>query len=192
MLQGLSLVVALALPAGAWAVPVTLAINTGSQGGMSFSFLHSADSCELNGFWRCGSNINAVTAGALTADQSGIAFSNIQGSFSAGGTTYAVTGGSLDFGAAAGTVLGHLDVTGLGTFTFYNLRHGTQIANTFDAASGTGFLWGQTFAPSSVAQKGWGIDLGFTAAPAIPEPNAALLFGVGGLIVLRRSRRSKA
>jgi hypothetical protein len=64
-----------------------------------------------------------------------------------------------------------------------NLRHGTTVANTWNASAGLMYLWGQNFGPTGTPPPGGlGIDLGANVAP-IPEPTAALVFALGTLLV---------
>jgi len=200
MSRPLLLLLVLLLPSSVFALPVRLDVFNGSSGGMGFSSVHETTGCELNGYWRCGpSTPIAATAGTgfgLTANFDGVSrFDQITGSLSIGGVSHVVSG-ALDFGVAAGQQIGELTVQGFGTFLFVNDRHGTAIANTWNpTAPRTGdlYLWGQTFAPTAPGAKppaGWGIDLGMSARP-IPEPSAALVFGLGALLVGANRRRGR-
>jgi len=188
-LAALLLVAGLLAPASALAARVDVTLFNGTSGNFGHSTLHSADGCELNGYWRCGSQ-KAGVVGLLQADLNGIAFTNITGNVTINAVSYAVSG-ALDFGVAAGQQIGSLTIGSLGTFDFMNLRHGTTVANTWDPTTGLLYLWGQDFAPTSTAPAGGlGIDLGANVAP-IPEPTAALVFGLGTLLVASGKRRRR-
>jgi hypothetical protein len=202
MFRSIVLFLALALPTSTLAVPVRLDLQSGSQGGMGFSTIHNASGCELNGYWRCGNpryDIKSTASSGLflTADFNAGAFTSITGNMIVGGVQQSISG-ALDFSVGAGQTIGQLTVSNYGTFTFVNDRHGTQIANTWSPSGSTGtgnfFLWGQTFAPTAAGLApppgGWGMDLGVSSR-AIPEPSAALAFGIGALLIgASRKRRA--
>ncbi len=199
MLRSVILVLALLAPSATLAVPVQLDVLGGSAGGLGFSTLHAATGCELGGFWRCGARTPIETSAAsglsLTANFDGTnRFDSIAGNLMVGGVSRVVSG-ALDFGVAAGQTIGQIQISGFGTFSFVNDRHGTQVANTWNpgaTGSGIAYLWGQTFAPTGPGMKppaGWGVDFGLSARP-IPEPSAAVAFGIGALLVAAaRGRR---
>ena len=184
----LLLTLALLLPTGALASPVTMEVLNGSVPGFGFSWLHAPTGCESDGYWMCGNPKHQIT-GSLTADQVGSAFDDIMGQFTIDATVYEVTG-SLDFGVAAGASIGSLTVGSLGTFDFVNVNFSGP-ANGY--VGDTIYLWGQNFAPTVDPPKdGWGIDLGMKVQPAIPEPGAFAVFAIGALMVGHTARRRRA
>ncbi|MCP5058056.1 MAG: hypothetical protein GY937_15225 [bacterium] len=186
LVRSLTVLVLLMAPIQALAIPVTLDVQTGSVPGFSYSWLHAADACGSGGYWMCGTTPNQTVTGSLTANQTGNAFSGISGNLLIGATSQVVSG-SLDFSVASGASLGSLTIGSLGTFDFVN-QNMSGPANGF--SGGVISLWGQNFAPSKTPVKGgYGIDLSFKVSPAIPEPSAALVFGLGALIVRTGARR---
>ena len=124
-----------------------------------------------------------------------------------GGSVFNVRASVLDFGVADGALIGALgyelvDVGGsveAGSFYFYNfdLTKGSCIANGICSASGQYRLWGNNWENAAADRpfgnvlvdgqrvtRHRGIDLGgdIVSAP-VPEPSAALLFGLGSLVV---------
>ena len=124
-----------------------------------------------------------------------------------GGSIFNVKSSVLDFGVAEGALIGALGYeivsaggsVEAGAFYFYNydLTNGSCDANGFCSDSGEYRLWGNNWENAlydrpdgNVIVDGQrmtrlrGIDLGgdIVAAP-VPEPSAALLFGLGSLVV---------
>lgn len=187
LLISMTLALGLFVPAAALATPVVLEVQQGSSGMFSYSLLHAAGGCELDGFWRCGEIFGAIN-GTLTADQTGNVFDSIAGTLTFNSANHTVSG-ALDFGVAAGEIMGSLTIGSMGTFYFYQDRHGTTVANTYDGVDMV-YLWGQNFAPS-LTPTGDAVDLAFKVSPAIPEPSAAVVFGLGILLVGARGRRTR-
>lgn len=130
-----------------------------------------------------------------------------------GGSIFNVGASVLDFGVAEGGLIGALgyelvDAGGdveVGSFYFYNfdLTDGRCDANGLCSASGQYRLWGNNWENAvedrplgnvvingQPATRLRGIDLGggIVSAP-VPEPRAALLFGLGSLVVGSGLRR---
>ena len=127
-----------------------------------------------------------------------------------GGALFTLKASVLDFGVANGAKIGQLDYALAaggsveeGSFHFYNFdfTNGSCDANGYCAASGQYRLWGNNWdngvadrpdgnvlVDGVVATRHRGIDLGGRIAP-VPEPSAALLFGLGALAVGAGIRR---
>ena len=183
------LAVVAGLPIASSSTPIELGLTSGSSGNLSFSFLHNATGAVQTedgaDFFRGGST--QVIAGSITAtwDDANL-FTNLSsGTISVtGGADFAVTGGSLDFGVAAGALIGTIVTDTYGTFYFYNyaFSSGATPANGFYPADPNHplHLWANNWdnkneaKPSSGAK---GIDLGLRLT-VVPEPNTALLFGM--------------
>ena len=140
-----------------------------------------------------------LTGSVLSLDDASLALD--------GGSIFNVRASVLDFGVAPGGLIGALgyelvDAGGqveVGSFYFYNfdLTNGSCDANGICSASGQYRLWGNNWENALAdrplgnvmingqrATRFRGIDLGgdIVSAP-VPEPDAALLFGLGSLVV---------
>ena len=185
-LRYLLLLLALCVPLSASAATVKLTSLTGSVSGFSFSSLFTPNGCQSGGFYLCGSQSQAVTGATLIANQSGSAFNNINGSVLIGGMRHKLTG-NLDFEASQGAPIGQLTIRGIGTFDFVNTAF-TGPANGY--TDNKVWLSGQTFSPQvQPGNEDLGLGIAFEVTPAIPEPSAALAFGVGALLVRAGARR---
>jgi len=82
-------------------------------------------------------------------------------------------------------VSGYVDITSNGEYTWqFYIVGGTVIADTDDWHYGGQYANGGGRATGKI----WSTDGG--GMPPIPEPTAALLFGLGAILVARRARRS--
>ena len=188
------LMLSLFLPVSATAIPVTLTVLQGKTDGFKYSHIHTADDCEANGYYMCGTKIDDLD-GVLTADMVGTAFTNIVGQLSLGfAGVYDVTG-SLDFSAPAGGLIGTLAFAitdagqvPLGTFEFYNENFPgppNSLAGAFI------YLWGQNFPAGQPSDFNLGADIVFEWEDGSgPEPAAlAMLLGAAGVAYVARRRR---
>ena len=170
--------------ASAYTIDYTI-IESGSQGGFGYSSLHVAlPRCD----YMCGSTLSKLS-GTLTLDFDGVNYTALTSSTLSGTNGYELTilSGSV---TAAGD--GALD---------YQLTKGAMSSTgsfAFDGSVSVGPA--NSINPSFIALWGWnadpvfgdiGIDLGGPGA-SIPEPSAALVFGLGTLVVGRRVRRPQA
>jgi len=94
------LLAGLLVPGSALATPVSVTLFNGTSGNFGHSTIHSADGCQLNGYWRCGSS-SAGVVGVLQADLNGVSFTNITGNVTINAIQHSVSG-ALDFGVAVG------------------------------------------------------------------------------------------
>lgn len=192
------LLVSLALPSSAAAVPVEVLLGLDLPGNV----LYDASACHKHGFWLCGDDERRVT-GRLEGELDGAAFRALRGTFEVDGRRHDATG-FLDFGVAPGGRIGELHIGDLGTFEFFHDRFGRgTFINVYDPDAGHFALWGQNFAPTNERPsdaRGLQLRAAVTpipvdpsgVTPAIPEPGAFVVFGAGVLLVgaaLRRARR---
>lgn len=183
------LLLALCVPLSTSAATVNLTSLTGSVSGFSFSSIYSPDGCQSGGFYLCGSQSQAVTGATLIANQTGSAFDNISGSVLIGGMRHKLTG-NLDFEAPQGAPIGQLTIRDIGTFDFVNTAF-TGPANGY--SDNKVWLSGQTFSPQvQPGTEDFGLGIAFEVTPAIPEPSAALAFGIGALLIRASTRRRPA
>ena len=145
-LNGILLLGALLLvPQVGLSIP-THKLNIGSGSGANFSgsVLHTADRCESNGYYMCGTQNHRDLQGQLsmTWDPVNNAYKNISGSlFSADGTYVNVYGGNL-YTQLNSQGWGSLN-TNYGIFTFDDLS-GFYNGAANNYTNETYYLWGQT------------------------------------------------
>ena len=159
------------------ATPVEFVLQTGSQSGFTYSLIHT---CE---HWNCMSGVatdwlSGTLEGHMDAegrllDLSGTIYSDRGTSF--------LTTGYFDF--TTGGDGGALHLEGLGLFEFANMPMAGP-ANSFQ--NGELFAWGGI---TRGGQYVLGMDIGGRVVPAVPEPSAALLFGIGAVVIGGRVRR---
>ncbi|MFQ5697145.1 MAG: hypothetical protein ACE5IL_02540 [Myxococcota bacterium] len=187
-----ALAIGVPLPAGA--LPVAIDLSMGTNGSFGFSDLHAATGSEIlvNGNSYFASGTASMLTGTLFADLQGNVFSGIHGALrysgALGSGSLTVVGGSLDFGVAPDTMLGSLKTLELGEFFYLNHTF-AGTANSFDGQNLR--LWGNNWnAITEIAgpTNRFGSDLGGRVRP-VPEPTAALVFGVGSLLVSGALRR---
>jgi hypothetical protein len=198
---------ALVASTAARAVPVSLAVESGTQPpwgsipGFAYSFLHDATKrCIVLGgvqFCQNGATPQAVS-GTLSADLTGMVLSNIMGTLSvAGGPDLVVTDGVIDFaGSPVDTFGGFLETSSHGTFHYLNHLF-AGLANTFDGTSL--FLWGNNWNTGNPGDPSpfprWGLDLGITVS-FVPEPGplarVAVLAALATLVLGQRTPRGRA
>lgn len=162
------------------AVPIVFEIQShGSVPGFGFSLMHECATTSC----MSGSSLGRLS-GSLDGHLEDGMLLGLTGDVYIGGATnqtFAVTG-SFDFtpGGSGGTLL----FAGLGEFEFAN-----QIisgpANSFDGTQL--YAWGGIAGPQGAGYVA-GIDIAGSVA-AVPEPSAALLFGIGTLVVGAGTRR---
>ncbi len=161
------------------AIPVELILETGSKRGFTYSLIHTCT------HWSCMSGVATDwLSGTLEGhlDEEG-RLTDLSGTIhSDQGTSWAATG-FFDF--TPGGVGGELLLEGFGTFEFEN-RAMSGPANGFE--NGELFAWGGM---SRGGQFVRGIDIGGRVVPAVPEPSAALLFGLGALVIGGGVRRRR-
>ena len=115
--------------------PITFEVTTGSDGGFAWSYLHEASTAPWTDptghtYYRNGSPVRLIEPGALLPGVLDDATPGSEQLDISGGElvvdgladTLVITGGSLDFGMAAGDLIGSLSYmlgaeTGLSTFT---------------------------------------------------------------------------
>lgn len=183
----------LVAPTAAFATPVQLVLNSGTEGGFQFSVLTSGSTaCEfidVGGspveFCKAG-NPKRDLSGTLTADLAGGVLTNIMGTILVDGDTdILVTDGTIDFASSGPDEFGAELVTSTHG-TFYFLDHNfAGTANSFDGVVGR--LWGNNWDTGSRPDEGgYGIDIGFEV---VPEPSTALLLALGLTGIAARRRR---
>lgn len=167
------------LSSAAQAIPVALTIGDGYVPGFKYSQLHTCHDQSCMSGWNLGD-----MSGELIGDLKDGVLLNLEGEIHIGGvvnTTYQ-TSGYFDFtdGGAGGKLL----LEGLGEFEFAN----TILAGPANSFDGTNiYAWGGLHGNCGYR---YGMDLGGTVGP-VPEPSAALLFGMGTLVVGAHSRRRR-
>ncbi len=190
----------LLLSAGAaQAVPIAYEIQVGSSNGFTYSYLHSATgTAGMAPYYPSGSLLFELTGtvsgtwdgSVLTVSSSTLQAEALTASGLAGNYNLTFTGGSVQANG-----LGTLDFTfdapgypGSGTFYFF----AEDFVDQANSVSGdTLALWGNNWdnwADSRPTSGALGIDLKGTGA-AVPEPGAALAFGVGALLIGATTRR---
>ena len=187
------------LPLTAAATSVTMSVEPWQtyDGNFGYSVIHAPTGEIQYGFSGPTQYLTGdLTGSVLTLDGGSLALN--------GGSIFNVQASVLDFGVGNGQLIGALgyqlvDVGGSvenGSFYFYNHDYsdGQCDANGLCSDSGVYRLWGSNWDDGSAdGQKirvNRGIDLGgqIVSAP-VPEPSAALLFGLGSLVVGRRRHR---
>jgi hypothetical protein len=158
--------------------PVDLIIENGKVPGFTYSLLHtcSTPSCMS------GSSLGWMS-GTLHGDLVDGKLLNLSGVVDVSGATNAAfqVKGFFDF--TPGGVGGELVFDGLGMFSFANAPMSGP-ANSFDGTHL--YAWGGIRSRDGYRM---GMDIGGRVVPAVPEPSAALLFGLGSLVVCGRIRR---
>ena len=165
-------------------------LEQGVDGGFGYSSVHDADdSTPMSGpivgtlsgtmdfDYNAGTDLYTLVASDVIIDPaSGYGFSFLGGSIQGNGI------GSLDF-----------ELTGAGPFAQTSTILFAGPAPVCCGAGGPNFmtngtmrLWGASTVPQG--QGRIGVDLGGSGAP-VPEPSAALVFGLGLLLASRRIRR---
>jgi hypothetical protein len=178
----------LLLASPALAVPIVFELQSGVEHGFGFSSLHDADDSTP----MSGSNIGSLS-GTLTLNYDGVdSYSFVASTVSLASATYNfnITGGLLhtDGGGSLDFVL-----SGAGPYAqaaSIVFAGGAPVCcgvNGPNRVSPTELrLWGASDIPVSGGVQGLskriGMDLGAAANP-VPEPNSALLFAVGALVL---------
>ena len=200
---------ALCLGDGAHAVPVTLELAVGSDGGFSFPRIHNASqdptTVETNQgevtFYRDGVGPAVSVVVPLTAEATPTSLTFTGGVLRLGDGAalpdFVITGGSVNFaGRAPDTFAGTLETTDYGTFFFLQRRWAPGASSyppnsyqPFGQPDGFVSLWANNWDSPALppADERWGVDIVFRF-PAIPEPATALLLGVG-LLAIAKWRR---
>lgn len=177
---------------------VDIHLESGSEGGFGFSTLHSAEgSCTwITDYQFCMNGRQRTSvSGVLHAEQHGLVLQGIQGELALGtGSVLTVSDGVIDLTGEEDEFGSFLE-TDLGTFHFYNHSFAGP-ANGFDGESLR--LWGNNWSNEGIGDPGgdherWGLDLGGKVGSApVPEPGAALAFGLGTVILRSGLRRRRA
>ena len=179
----------------ALAMPISYELQSGSEGGFGFSSLHDADDSTP----MSGASLGSLS-GTLVLDYDGIdTFTFVSSSVTLASADYAfaLNGGQL---MSDGGGFLSFELTGAGPYAQSGaiifsggapVCCGVDGPNRIDPTELR--LWGASNGPISGGDpklaKRFGMDLGGSAAP-IPEPSAALVFGVG-LLVVQRSVRGR-
>ena len=192
-------------------------VETGSQGGFSYSYIHSASSAwgSDNDFYTGGSlllNLDgflsfSISGNELTFNNSTLTASGL-GSRSGQDWTLGISAGTLNFGVTQGTpaggaYMGSLDYTldyaagtdsleHTGTFYFYNNQYAGTGGVLQSFSSSDLFIWANNWDNPNESQpvsNAIGIDLGSTTV--VPEPVSSTLFMIGAATLGFRRFRKK-
>ncbi len=190
-LRSLFLALTLLVPTGALAGSVSFEVLTGVGPEYDFSSVHNSVGCYRDGVWYCGGDTRDIT-GNLTGEQDGLVFTDIKGQVVINNVSHKVSG-NLDFSVAKGAKVGSIEIGEYGVFHFMNVKQWGP-TNSYNGDEDLIALWGETVSTEGDGVGGWATDLGLRVSPApgIPEPGAALVFGLGALIVGRASRSRRA
>lgn len=164
------------------------------------SYLHTADGCEEEGYYRCGDSSWEITGGSFSGDydDSDKTLTGISGSLELADRegipiNDGRLGGSFDWYLETNEKYGTFYFVESGEFGFT----GDGEPNSFSVDNGMGstLLWGQNFAADTsnddAPADGKGLDL-YAEGHAVPEPSTLALFGLGLLgLGLGRARRIK-
>jgi hypothetical protein len=178
----------LLLASPALAVPIVFELQSGVEHGFGFSSLHDADDSTP----MSGSNIGSLS-GTLTLNYDGVdSYSFVASTVSLASATYNFNitggllhtdgGGSLDFVlSGAGPYAQSASIVFAGGAPVCCGVNGPNRVSPTELR-----LWGASDIPVSGGVQGLskriGMDLGAAANP-VPEPNSALLFAVGALVL---------